>query len=110
MTHVAQEAHVTLRTLRTVLANLYGHRVLEEADLGAQVDTEQVVTKHQLTPATLPDDQFAPVALREAVQVTQGGVRSLRCHPGQVVRQLDKEEVTVTMGQQVCSTGGFFRF
>ena len=33
MTHVAKEAHVTLRTVLTVLANLYGHRVLEEADL-----------------------------------------------------------------------------
>lgn len=97
-----QEAHVTQRT---VLAQLDTHRVLEEAHLGAQVDTEEVVTQHQLTPPTLPDHQLTRHALRQAVQATQLGVPGgLWEDTGQVVRQLDKEKVTVTRGQQVCGT------
>ena len=109
MTHVPQEAHVTLHT---VFAHLDTHCVLEEAHLGAQVDTEQVVTQYQLTPPTLPDHQLARHALRQAVQVTQLGVLpgGIEEDTGQVVRQLDKEEVTVTRGQQICGTVGLLRF
>lgn len=103
-----QEAHVTLHT---VLAHLDTHRVLEEANLGAEVDTEQVVTQHQLAPPTLSDDQLTRHALRQAVQVTQLGVPpgGLGEDTGQVVRQLDKEQVTVTRGQQICGTVGLLR-
>ena len=103
-----QETHVAYTA---TVSELHRHRVLEEADPGAKVHTEPVLPQDQLTPPTLPDDQLARQPLRETLEITECGAGGRgRDNPGQVIRQLDKEEVRVTGRQKLCGTVGDFRF